>query len=272
MPTTHSVESQSAQVRAPNLFKLALEARAPLEFAAGLAAFPLLANQRRGDGHPVIVYPGFMASDISTGPLRAWLGWLGYDTYGWEQGRNLNPSPEVFAQARERIRSLHARHGRTISLVGWSLGGLYARELAKLEPDLVRSVVSLGSPFVGSMKATNAYRLFQLLNRSKAQANIPLHDLHVPPPMPTTSIYSRSDGIVAWQCSVQAAGPQAESIEVHASHTGMGVNPLVLHALADRLAQTEGQWRPFERTGLRRITYPNAARRACFNWNDKAPA
>jgi pimeloyl-ACP methyl ester carboxylesterase len=272
MNNPNSVEPQSTQVRAPSLFKLALEARAPLEFAAGLAAFPLLANQRRGDGHPVIVYPGFMASDISTGPLRAWLGWLGYDTYGWEQGRNLNPSPEVFAQARERIRSLHARHGRTISLVGWSLGGLYARELAKLEPDLVRSVVSLGSPFVGSMKATNAYRLFQLLNRSKAQANIPLHDLHVPPPMPTTSIYSRSDGIVAWQCSVQAAGPQAESIEVHASHTGMGVNPLVLHALADRLAQSEGQWKPFERTGLRRVAYPNAARNSCFNWNEKATA
>ncbi len=272
MNNPNSVEPQSTQVRAPNLFKLALEARAPLEFAAGLAAFPLLANQRRGDGHPVIVYPGFMASDISTGPLRAWLGWLGYDTYGWEQGRNLNPSPEVFAQARERIRGLHARHGRKISLVGWSLGGLYARELAKLEPDLVRSVVSLGSPFVGSVKATNAHRLFQLLNSNKQQANIPLQDLHVPPPMPTTSIYSRSDGIVAWQCSVQAAGPQAESIEVHASHTGMGVNPLVLHALADRLAQAEGKWMPFERTGLRRLAYPNAARSACFAWNTKAAA
>jgi pimeloyl-ACP methyl ester carboxylesterase len=272
MTTSNPVEPNSTQVRAPNILKLALEARAPLEFAAGLAAFPLLANQRRGDGHPVVVYPGFMASDMSTGPLRAWLGWLGYDTYGWEQGRNLNPSPEVFAQARARIRALHARHGRKISLVGWSLGGLYARELAKLEPELVRSVVSLGSPFAGSMQATNAHKLFQILNRSKAQVSIPLHHLHMPPPMPTTSIYSRSDGIVAWQCSVQAAGPLAESIEVHASHTGMGVNPLVLHALADRLAQAEGQWKPFERTGLRRIAYPNAARRGWFNWNNKATA
>lgn len=272
MNPSYTAQAPSTQVRAPNLIKLALEARAPLEFAAGLAAFPLLANQRRGDGHPVIVYPGFMATDISTGPLRAWLGWLGYDTFGWEQGRNLNPSPEVFAQARERIRALHARHGRKISLVGWSLGGLYARELAKLEPDAVRSVVSLGSPFAGSMQATNAYRLFQLLNRSKTQASIALQDLHLPPPMPTTSIYSRSDGIVAWQCSVQAAGPLAESIEVHASHTGMGVNPLVLHALADRLAQTEGQWSPFERSGLRRMAYPDAARSPWFSWARKAAA
>ncbi len=259
-----SAQASRPTVRAPNLLKLALEARAPLEFAAGLLALPLLAQQSRGDGHPVVVYPGFMASDTSTAALRSWLDWLGYASYGWEQGRNLRPSPDMFAQAREKIRSLHARHGRQISLVGWSLGGLYARELAKLEPEAVRCVVSLGSPFAGAMQATHAHRLFKLLNRGRPPVGIDLQDLHVPPPMPTTSIYSRTDGIVAWQCSVQATGAQTENIEVHASHTGMGVNPWVLHALADRLAQAQGQWTPFVRTGMRRIMYPLAQQDSFF--------
>jgi pimeloyl-ACP methyl ester carboxylesterase len=269
MKPPHLHKTPTAAVRAPNVFKLALEARAPFEFAAGIAALPLLANQRRGDGHPVIVYPGFMASDISTGPLRMLLGWLGYLPHGWHQGRNLNPSPEVFEQARAQIRAVYAQSGRKVSLVGWSLGGLYARELAKLEPDAVRSVVSLGSPFAGSMQATHARRLFDILNRGKVQAKIPLHRLHESPPVPTTSIYSRTDGIVAWQSSVQEAGHQTESIEVQSSHTGMGVNPLVLHALTDRLAQAEGQWKPFERSGLRRVVYPNSQRRLYAGKNKK---
>lgn len=251
--------SPGPAVRAPGLGRLLLEARAPLEFAASVAAAPWLLSAPRGDGHPVLVYPGFMASDVTTRPLRRLLRTLGHDVAGWEQGRNLGPRDGTLARAQQRIVELHERSGRRVSLVGWSLGGLYARELAKLVPHCVRGVVSLGSPFAGPPDANHAKGLYRLLQRGRPSTHAP-RDLLPPPPVPTTSIYSRSDGIVSWQCSVEAAGPQTESIEVAASHLGLGVNPLALYALADRLAQPEGGWRPFDRGGLRRAFYPDPHR------------
>lgn len=244
-------------IKPPGFLKIALEARAPFEFAASALMAPALLSLPQGDGHPVIVYPGFLATDFSTQPLRRLLRHLGYQTYGWEQGRNLTPSEELFDLALTQISKMRALHSAKVSLVGWSLGGLYARELAKRDPSLIRSVVSLGSPFAGSASATNASRLFRWINGKQPQVvRISRDELRLPPPVPTTSIYSRSDGIVPWQLSHEPAGAMAESIEiVTASHTGMGVNPLVLGALADRLAQAEGQWRPFELGGMRRFFY-----------------
>lgn len=244
-------------IKAPGFLKIALEARAPFEFAASALMAPALLSLPRGDGHPVIVYPGFLATDFSTQPLRRLLRHLGYQTYGWEQGRNLTPSEELFDSALVQIKTLRDLHGKKISLVGWSLGGLYARELAKRDPNLIRSVVSLGSPFAGSASATNASRLFRWINGKQPQVvQISREQLRLPPPVPTTSIYSRSDGIVPWQLSHEPASAMAESIEiVAASHSGMGVNPLVLGALADRLAQVEGQWQPFTLSGMRRFFY-----------------
>ena len=249
-----------AEVRAPGWFRLAMESRAPFELAASVAAWPLLAGSPRGDGHPVVVYPGFVATDVSTAPLRHLLRALGHDAHGWGQGRNVSPSPEVLDQALEHVQALHQKHGRKVSLVGWSLGGLYARELAKRAPQAVRCVVSLGSPFAGPLHATNVSRLFDFINRGRPKVRRSRAELREAPPVPTTSIYSRSDGIVAWQCSVEKTTPMAENIEVAASHAGLGVNPLVMHALADRLAQPEGRWKPFERTGLRSFIFPNPDR------------
>ncbi len=267
MPSDPSAETPSpahddgpAAVRAPGWRRMALEARAPLEFAASLAAAPWLMNSPRGDGHPVLVYPGFLASDLSTKPLRRLLKSLGHDVAGWEQGRNMGPREGTIEEALARLQALHARAGRKLSLVGWSLGGVYARELAKRAPEAVRCVVTLGSPFTGSVNSTNAWRSFQWINRGRPRMTPPQDSLREPPPVPTTSIYSRSDGIVAWQCSVEIDGPQVENIEVQASHVGLAVNPLVLHALADRLAQPEGAWRPFDRSGVRRFLYPDPLR------------
>ena len=246
----------------PGLLRMALEARAPFEYAASLAAAPWLLSAPRGDGHAVLVYPGFMAGDFSTRPMRRLLRSLGHDAMGWGQGRNLGPSAgkdgDTIERALANIQSVHASSGRRVSLVGWSLGGLFARELAKLAPQAVRAVITLGSPFAGPPGATNAHRLYQWLHRGKPRRGPAHSSLLAPPPVPTTSIYSRSDGVVPWQCSVEAAGVLSESIEVAASHLGLGVNPTALYALADRLAQAEGQWRPFERSGWRRFFYPAA--------------
>jgi len=262
MNLTPNAADATASPRAPGLLKMLLEARAPFEYAAGLAAAPWLLTAPRGDGHPVLVYPGFLASDFSTRPLRRLLRTLGHDAIGWQQGRNLGPRGDTLERALQHLHDLQRTAGRKVSLVGWSLGGLYARELAKRAPEAVRCVVTLGSPFAGSMQANNAWRTYRWLHRGQPPAPLAHADLQAPPPLPTTSIYSRSDGIVAWQCSVESAGPLAESIEVMASHAGLGVNPFSLYALADRLAQREGDWRPFDRSGVRASFYPDPQRGA----------
>jgi pimeloyl-ACP methyl ester carboxylesterase len=252
-------------LRAPGLWRLALEWRAAWEYGATLAAQPLLASAPKGDGHPVLVFPGLVATDLSTRPLRQFLQGRGYAVYPWEHGRNLGPREGVLEGCLVRLKQLRKRHRRKVSLIGWSLGGIYARELAKLAPNDVRLVVTLGTPFTGHPKATNAWRLYELVAGHKIGAPEIHAPLRAPPPVPTTSIYSRSDGIVAWQCCVEKEGPLAENIEVEASHFGMGLNPAVLYALADRLAQPAGRWRPFDRSsGMRAWIYRDPRRRGWF--------
>ena len=246
-------------IRAPGALLLALEGRAPWEFAASVLATPLLRRLPRGDGHRVLVLPGLAANDLTTLPIRTFLKDRGYDALPWEQGVNLGPRPGVLDALRARLRALHA-DGRKVSLVGWSLGGVYARELAKEMPELVRCVITLGSPFSGPPQATNAWWLFERVSGHPEPDAAMQAALRVAPPVPTTSIYSRTDGIVAWQCSLNPRGALCENIEVPASHIGLGLNPLALVAMADRLAQAPGRWRPFDAGGFRRWFFKVGAR------------
>ena len=252
---------------APNAWLLALEFRAFWEFGALLPAWPVLARAPRGDKHSVVVFPGLSASDGSTMPLRRYLDSLGYQTSGWEQGFNFGPRAGVLEAARAQLMRAFADSGRKVSLVGWSLGGVYARELAKELPHMVRSVITLGTPFGGSHRSTNAWRIYELASGRKVALESANYDLPAAPPVPTTSIYSRSDGIVAWQGSVQKPAPQnpqTENIEVIASHVGLGLNPSAWWAVADRLAQTDGGWKTFKRKGtfFHGLIYPDPARAA----------
>ncbi|HEU4460034.1 MAG TPA: alpha/beta hydrolase [Methylibium sp.] len=236
------------EIKPPSALLLLLEARAPWELAALWFASPWLRKLPRGDGHPVLVFPGLAANDASTIPLRQILTTLGYSAHPWANGFNRGPRAGVVEACADLARKLHADSGRKVSLVGWSLGGLYAREVAKLCGDAARCVVTLGTPFAGPPKANNAWRIYELLSGQKIDATqVPRAQLEVAPPVPTTSIYSRSDGIVAWRCSLNEAAPHTENIEVVASHVGLGVNPLALLALADRLAQDPAHWRRFDR-------------------------
>jgi pimeloyl-ACP methyl ester carboxylesterase len=245
----------------PSKTLLLLEGRALGELAAFGAALPLLSLAPRGDGHCVLVFPGLIASDISTRPLRAFLGNRGYDVHGWGQGRNFGPRPGVERRMRDHIHELRRRSGRKVSLIGWSLGGVYARQLAKLAPDDVRQVITLGSPFNGSPRATNAWRLYEYASgRSADEAQALGSALSETPPVPTTAIFSRTDGICAWQCCVETEGPQAENIEVQGSHCGLGHHPAAVYAIADRLAQREGQWKRFDRSGWRSLVFPDPTR------------
>ena len=248
--------------RPPGPFLFALEGRAPWELGAALASWPILRQAPRGDGHSIMVFPGLAASDMTTVPLRTFLDTHGYDAHGWKLKFNFGPRKGVVEASVERVRRLRRESGRRVSLVGWSLGGVFAREIAKMIPDDVRSVITLGSPFTGHPRANNAWRFYQLVSGHRLEDDSAMQHVRKTPPVPTTSIFSRSDGIVAWQCCLQPAERQAESIEVQASHLGIGMHPAVWYAVADRLAQPEGQWKPFHRDGWREWVYRDAYRAA----------
>ncbi|MCF7983398.1 MAG: alpha/beta hydrolase [Thiohalocapsa sp.] len=241
--------------------RLALEARAGWEMGALLAAQPVLAMAPKGDGHPVMVLPLMFGGDLSTGPLRAFLDARGYHAQPWDLGLNLGPRDGVFASCLERLSALSDRHGRKVSLVGWSLGGLYARALAKAAPGQVRCVITLGTPIGGFPKPGDLWRMAEMATGTKMGMPASLGPVEEPPPVPLTSIYSRSDGIVHWRCSVVTAAPRTENVEVESSHLGLGVNPLALYAIADRLALPEDDWRPFERSGVKAWLYRDPGRR-----------
>jgi len=250
----------SDSIKAPSALLMAMEARAPWEFGMAFATWPWLMRSPVGDGHGVVVFPGLAASDGSTMPLRAFLRGRGYDARGWTLRRNYGPRAGVFEQVLEQVRKLRQSSGRPVSLVGWSLGGIYAREIAKALREDVRCVVTLATPFAGPPRATNVWRLYEMLSGHSLDDPQLLAQVREPPPVPTTSIFTRSDGVVAWQCCIAELGLQAENIEVPASHFGIGVNPATWFAVADRLAQPEGQWKPFHRDGWRRWVYADPHR------------
>jgi pimeloyl-ACP methyl ester carboxylesterase len=253
----------------PNMAMLALEFRAPWEWSSVMAAWAVLQRAPRGDAHSVIAFPGLSAGDSSTLPLRKYLDSLGYDTHGWDQGMNFGPRAGVLNACKRLINDTVQASGKPVSLVGWSLGGVYARELAKELPEQVRCVITLGTPFAGGPKATNAWRLYQLTSGRDIERETGQYDLPVAPHCPTSSIYSRTDGIVAWQASWQEPqkhNQRTENIEVHASHFGIGINAAAWWAVADRLAQDPEQWKPFEKPRmlglgpLRSLVFPDVPR------------
>jgi len=244
-----STQTLPGSLRAPPLSLLAAEPlRALLDYCAarvGYAPVPV------GDGHPVVVYPGLAGGALTTAHLRRFLKASGFAVRDWEGGINTGPEGHFDHWLRtleRRIRDLHRREGRTVSLVGWSLGGVYAREIAKRCPECVRQVITLGTPF-GSMGGGNhAGTVYKLLNGDASQLTPELEArLRECPPVPTTSIYSKTDGIVSWRNCIEKKTDRSESVEVSASHLGMGSHPEVLRIVANRLAQPEGQWRPFKR-------------------------
>ena len=250
-------QAANPHIAPPSRLLQLLELRATWELAAGVAALPWLRLAPRGDGHPVLVMPGLVASDFSTGMLRDFLKNRGYDVHGWGLGRNYGPRPGVEAAMLALIDRLHAQSGRTVSLIGQSLGGAYARMLAAQRPDAVRSVITLGSPVAGHPRSSNAWRVYEFTSGQSAVDPKTWQQITQAPPVPTTSIYSRTDGVVAWQTSIEPSQqPHTENIEVFSSHIGMAVHPAVLFAVADRLAQPEGAWQPFERRGWRAAVFP----------------
>jgi pimeloyl-ACP methyl ester carboxylesterase len=214
---------------APRALLSALELpRTMLELGSLVASAAYLQLVARGDGHPVVVLPGFTASDRSTRVLRQYLRSIGYDARPWNLGRNLGlREAGAFDALHAQVDRITQQVGQRVSLVGWSLGGVHARNLAKRAPEQVRQVITLGSPLGSSPSAG----------------------------VPCTAIYSRTDGIVAWRMAMEERGALTDNIEVYGSHCGLGFNPAVYYAIADRLALPDGEFTPFNRAGWRTAVY-----------------
>lgn len=253
--------SDKTNITAPPSWMAALEVRAFNERAMMTATLPLLRRLPKGDGHHVIVLPGLAAGDGSTSPMRRLLRDLGYHTHGWRLGQNVGPTREILDGLGALLDRVHSEANAPFTLIGWSLGGIYARELARAAPERVRQVITLGSPIqMIEQDTSGADRIWKALRRRHAPdftqdlraAFRPMLE------MPTTSIYSRTDGVVSWQSSLIRSTPTSQNIRVIGSHVGLGFNPSVMFAVADRLAQPSGTWRPFRAPIYLRGAFPRA--------------
>jgi len=198
-----------------------------------------------GDGHPVIIFPGLASNGQAVAPLRAHCRQLGYAAMDWGRGWNTGPSGDIdnwLHTLADDVRALLDGVDQAPTLIGWSLGGIYARELAKLGRLPVRQVITIGTPFNGTPAQTHAGWVYRLLSGEAARLSPAMRRrLASAPPVPTTSIYSRSDGVVAWQaCRHDRTTAQVQDVEVQGSHLGMGWNPKVLQLVGDRLARPPG--------------------------------
>jgi len=235
-------------------------ARAVAEFGLLVAALPLRQLLPVGDGHPVLVLPGLLADDDSTWTLRRILRDLGYRVHGWRLGRNLGPTAATVTGLQNRLLDLRSRYDSAVSVIGWSLGGVYARTLARDTPAAVRQVITLGSPIrLAHESQSRARRAFdRYAHLHVVPRELPLESGLDALPVPATSIYSRYDGIVAWQACLDQPSARAENIAVASSHLGFGHHPAVIWAVADRLAQPHREWAPFRAPTALRPLYPPA--------------
>ena len=232
----------------PSAWQARREWRTALELASAAVRTRDLHEWPRGDGHPVIVLPGFLAGPEPTAFLRSHLRRLGYHVHDWRHGRNLGASPELAEELEDLLLEIHDRYQRRVSLIGWSAGGIYAREMARALPDYTRSVITLGSPFRGHPASTRAWRVYRLMNRNNLEkmfTDEALATRAAPLQVPTTCIYSRNDGIVAWECCLSDPAPLTENVEVTASHLGYGHEMHTLRVICDRLAQPGGARVPY---------------------------
>ncbi len=200
---------------------------------------PLISLARRyyGDGRPVIVIPGFMVHDVISVRLRRTLAAAGYDARGWGMGLNRGLRPDTMSRLEDLVRHVHAETGRKVSLVGWSLGGLFAREVAKTLPDLVDRVITLASPFSGDPRANNVWRAYErIAGHPVDRPPLEVH-LALKPPVPTYAVWTRADGLVAPSCTHGMEGERDVAIEVRCHHLSMVSAPAPIEAVL-RLLRT----------------------------------
>ncbi len=247
------LNASKTRVETPSIFNALTEIpRTLFEIGALTVSFPALATLPRGDNHPVLFVPGFMAGDESSVVLRRYLSGMGYTSLGWGLGRNTG-RPEIIDRTLiDRFNQLFDEHEQKISIIGQSLGGVFARELGRQFPEKVRQIITLASPFsMASSAGTNplVQKLFEKQSGMSVEMMRERIESFESPPVPLTAIYSRGDGIVHWRgCIEMDPDEQTQNIEVWGSHCGMGFNVLIYYIIANRLAQSENGWKRFDKS------------------------
>ncbi|MEO6606777.1 MAG: alpha/beta fold hydrolase [Aeromicrobium sp.] len=218
------------------------------EYASSRVVDLITPSRTTGEGRPVLAIPGFSANDKMTGRLRGHLNHHGFKAHGWGQGSNIGLTDELIDGLEARFTDLVKRYDEPISVVGWSFGGVLARHLAHTYPDDVRQIVCLGSPWRADGERTRATAMFEKSRKKhgisdRARPMIDLLRGNVP--VPTTAVWSKSDGIVPWRgCRVDDATLPAiaENVEIVSSHVGMVASPVALAVVVDRLSQPLDNW------------------------------
>lgn len=216
---------------APPLPLLLREAKLLVDWRRFFGGVAVDVPRSTGRGRPVLVLPGFLSSDLSTRKMRAALRQAGFRAYGWKQGANLGITADILERIDARLDHIARRTREPVMLVGWSLGGLIAREYAKLRPERVARVVTLGSPFSGDPRANNVWRLYELIARHKVDAPPIECALAEKPPVETIAIWSACDGIVAADCACGRPGESDRSVEIGCGHIEMMSAPEAIHAV-----------------------------------------
>ncbi len=259
---TDSMATRHSHTGAPHRLHSLIELRALAEMAMLPFTWPMLAQAPDGDGHPVLLLPGFMGDEGSLFALKLFLGGRGYQVQTWGLGRNIGFQRRHAQALEQKIRYLHHQSGRKVSLVGWSLGGVFALYGALQAPECVRQLITLGSPVsVDAEGGNQSPRLVKALYRMIAHPMGPGVHVMQPrakklrdrllPDVPMSCLYTISDGVVPPQeATIEGPVERCENIRVSGSHTGLGFNAMVMCILADRLAQPEGRWQPFNPAGL----------------------
>jgi pimeloyl-ACP methyl ester carboxylesterase len=212
------------------------EARAAVQLPRLLAAAPRLRRAPRGDGGVVLDVPGWLAGEPTGAPIRAYLASLGHDARAWGLGTNRGRPERDAKLLAARVRAAAEESGRPVALVGWSLGGLIAREVARQHPDVVRHVVTYGTPVVGGPTHTIGARTYGPDASQRITRLAQRLDARQPIGVPITAMFSRRDGIVSWRACIDTTSQDVEHVEVRSTHLGMGVDPDVWAVTADRLA------------------------------------
>ncbi len=242
------------QASPPALFHTLTEfPRAFLEMTHLTMMFPALSMRPRGDKHPLLLIPGFLASDSSLVMLQRYLGYLGYKAETWGYGRNTGRPEHLYDHLPEKLLDMAEKSGEPVSVIGQSLGGVYARELAREYPDATRQVITMGSPFGARNSGVAIQMVRRLLEQQSGKDMDELIEVimtrgpHVAPDVPVTAIYSKSDGVVHWKvCRETREDHNTQNIEITGSHCGMGFNASIYYVIADRLAQDIENWARFE--------------------------